>query len=264
MKTWTMNVLIFPSVNHKQPFQDHLSCKTITLTWSFVSQEAWTMNIQFLSKCHLWKAFSRPYSVKLLYWLKCCVLGDLFNECVQPSPSHPWMAISNHLLCKIIIFTQQALSLGRPEQMNVQSSPVSQTNGHIQIIYWVKLSYQLKTLSPETPEQYTCTAECSSTANRHVEIIFQKKLSYQLEALTPRRPEKWMYVFSAVTTNGHFKTIFWVKLLYLLNSKFCCLGDLTNECADSLLVPPMNSLFKTIFWVELHWLEPCNQGDLNN
>ena len=59
-KKWRCKGL--PSVTDKQPFPDHLSCKTIISTWGCFSKETWTMNTYTcLPQCHYWWiVFSRP------------------------------------------------------------------------------------------------------------------------------------------------------------------------------------------------------------
>ena len=65
----------------------------------------------------------------------------------------------------------------------------------------------------------------------------------------------------SVTDPWPSQTIFQVNLM--LASRALS-GDLNNECAEPILVSPINGQFTTIFWVKLSIEELCVPGDLNN
>ena len=119
--------------------------------------------------------------------------------------------------------TQRALCPGTPEQWMYRiSSPVSQTNGHFKIIFWIELCW--------------CDELCV-LGNLNSEFIE----SFPLSPIT-----------------NHFRTIFWVQFYQLKN--LCVPGVLNNEFAVSFQVSPINGHFKTTFQLHLYQLKKLYHG----
>ena len=127
-----------------------------------------------------------------------------------------------------------------------EASQRSLMNGLFKTIFPLKLSYQLKTLSPgrmawtsspRTLDQLMCKAKaCTvSTMNSLFKTIFPLNVLYWFQVSSPGRSAQQMYIAEASPvspTNGLFKTFFQVKLSA---QRLCLWGDLNNECAEESL-----------------------------
>ena len=76
----TVQCRVFSSVTHKWPFQDHLLSETIISPQSLVSWKTWIMNLQSIPVSLTNGFFKTIFCVKVMYWLKICLLRDLNNE----------------------------------------------------------------------------------------------------------------------------------------------------------------------------------------
>ena len=127
--------------------------------------------------------FKTIFQVKLPHQLdEHCLPGDLENECADYClpQYHQWMSFSRPLSKWNYLF-----------------------RGFISREIWI-VKLHSWVFPRVTDEQLFKT-------------MFQVKLSYRLRALSPGRTEKWICwaeSLSVLLTNGFFKTIFWVILLY--------------------------------------------------
>ena len=178
-----------------------------------------------------------------------------------------------HSLFKTIFWVSKALSPWRTEQWTctAEFSPMSLTNFHFKTILWVNLSYWLRALTCRRCEQWMYTAVFPSITD---EWPFQDHLPsittvLSRRPLCPVRPDILMCrpVFSSVTNDYPFKTIFKVKLSYQLD-ELSLMGVQSNECTEQSL-PQCHwwmAFSRPSFKVKLlYWLnELCLLGNLNN